>query len=301
MSYSKKKFNIIVCITLALISIVVAFSTIDFTSPKHNTSIDQADAETGEDNKNKDGENADSKDNTNQGENNQNGMTKTNPSFTSGAQALSYALDMLKKYDHRITKSQAVDAKAGSIGGVQKVNEWIYNVGGKSYIKTVADGSAVPAGQGENYTEFKKIEGSNIAIKRNGLTTQTTAQYLSVYGILPNAVPYDMNAAIKTIPLLKDDPGKSYYTVSVTLNAACWKNYVKNMTANGGAAPSMKAITLTVKIDKAYGTISSISAVENYTISRGGFNAEATASISYVFDYSGNYSSAISAINSQLR
>lgn len=301
MSFSKKKFNIIVCITLALISIVVAFSTIDFSSPKHNTSIDQADAETGDDNKDGNNEKPGSDENTNQGKTDQEGMVKTNPSFTSGAQALSYALDMLNKYDHRITKSQAVDAKAGSIGGVQKLNEWIYNVGGNSYIKTVADGSAVPAGQGETYTEFKKIEGSNIAIKRNGLTTQTTAQYLSVYGVLPNTVPYDMKAAIKTIPLLKDDPGKSYYTVSVTLNASCWKNYVKCMTATGGSAPSMKSITLTVKIDKSYGTISSVSAVENYNISRGGFNAEATATVSYVFDYSGNYSSAISAIESQLR
>lgn len=300
MGFSKKKFNIFLCLTLVLIGVVISFSAIDFSSPKQDISIDQADAETGGGNSGETGDVSGSE--SSSGQTSGNGMQKVNQTFSSGAQALSYALGLLNKYDYRMVKKQAVDAKAGSIGGVQKVDEWIYNVGGKAYIKSVADGSDVPAGQGENYTEYKKIDGSNITIKRNGLSSQTVSQYLSTYGVMPNVLPYDMNAAIKTVPLLKDDPSKSYYVLTISLNSSCWKDYVKNLTAsNGGSGPSMKSITLNIKIDKTYGCINSVTATENYEISRGGFSANAVGTISYVFDYMGNYSSAISAIESQLK
>lgn len=302
MGFSKKKFNIFLCLTLVLISVVVACSTIDFSTSNSDVSIDQADAET-----NNGGSGAEDDfsggDSTSGSTTNQSGLQKVNQTFSSGAQALSYALGLLNKYDYKIVKKQSVDAKAGSIGGVQKVDEWIYNVGGKSYIKTVADGSDVPAGQGENYTEFKKIDGSNITIKKNSkLSSQTTAQYLSTFGVMPNVLPYDMTAAVKTVPLLKDDPAKSYYVLTISLNASCWKDYVKYLTAsNNGSGPSMKSITLTVKIDKTYGCINSITANENYEISRGSFTADAVGTISYVFDYAGNYGSAISTIENQLK
>lgn len=300
MGFSKKKFNIFLCLTLVLISVVVACSTIDFSTPNQDISIDQADAEINPGTSDQTGSGS-----SNEGSNstsNANGLQKVNQSFSSGAQALSYALGLLNKYDYRMIKKQAVDAKAGSIGGIQKVDEWIYNVGGKAYVKSVADGSDVPAGQGENYVEYKKIDGSNITIKRNGLSSQPVSQYLSVYGVMPNVLPYDMNAAVKTVPLLKDDPSKSYYVLTVSLNSSCWKEYVKNLTAsNGGSGPSMKSISLSIKIDKTYGCINSITATENYEISRGGFAANAVGTISYVFDYAGNYGSAISAIENQLK
>ena len=72
-------------------------------------------------------------------------------------------------------------------------------------------------------------------------------------------------------------------------------------TGGEGSNPKMSSITLTIRIDKSYGTIKSISAVENYTINRMGMEATAKSTLSFGFTYCQDYSSQIEKIETELK
>ena len=309
MIFNSKKFNIIAGLTLILIALIVGVSVVgvslvekDVVSQVEGSTSGTEEWVTPDDNN---GQDVVAKDETKIEEA---GLKKLTSYFSNSYQALMYSLQILENYNYSITSRQSVDAKVqimgSDVGGVQKINKSIYHVDGRWYVKSVADGSNVPMGQGENYTEFSVVDNSNIVTKRVGgsSTSQSVSAYQSEFGILPNVLPYVLNKNTVTLSSLKNNPDLSYYEITATLKPKAWEAYLKSLAKNGGEGsnPKMSSIVLTLRIDKKYGTLESISATEQYTINRMGMAANATSKISFNFTYCQDYSANIAEIEKGL-
>ncbi len=296
MTFNKRKFNIVVVFTLLLICVVVVFSAVELSAITTDIPT-QTDAEGGD-------EDGDLPPNGADGEIENLGMKKLKSPFKNGFEALNYALSMLK-YDNKISVDSSIigEDQTTGVGGEQLLNKEIYNIGGKSYIKIVANGNKIPFGQGETYTQYLYLTASNIIHKKEGanIVSGTISDYLAKNGVLPCDIPYVLNQ--HTVKITdQTDSLKDYYQYKLVLSSGAWKDYLKGIAYTGGSGsnPSMKSITLTVKIDKTYGCFKSIKAEENYLINRGSFTADTKASITMIFDFKNSYTTRVNEIKGKL-
>mgnify|MGYP004670755049 CR=1 FL=1 len=295
MNFNIRKYNIVICFTIVLICLAVVFSSVDFSSKlKDPTKIDA-------DVINADSNNQDPENNNSNSDTNSLGMPKLTNINNNMAYLLN-ALDILEKYDYNLTISSTIEGKSGNFGGTQKLVSKIYKLKDESYIVTDADGSQIPLGYGETYTEYTKLTNSSVSIKRKGgsAKTQKLTDYLSVRGVRPDTLPFVLNSkTVKISP--KNDPTKTYLELTLTLTTNAYKDYLKQLEANGGEGsnPSIDSITLTLKINKTYGYIISATSKENYSISRNGMRATTNATVVYSFNYFGDFSSEIDKIKTQ--
>ena len=313
MIFNKKKYNIMVVITLTLICLATIFLTVDYSSIQITKDPDQSyaeDEQPGEDIGNEEQDKpSEPVEDEKENENEEDKFEKLNVSFNNGWSALNYALNLLNKYDYKIQLTQTINAKDTTFGqgGIQRISKEIYNVGGVGYIKSVADGSDVPLGMGENYTDYIVVNQTSVLTKReNGQTENYSVEgYLEKYGYLPNGLPYIINrnsAQLYLSVINPKDVGSSYYKLDITLNSKAWEGYLTNLEATGGSEsnPQIKSIKVTIKIDKTYGCITSITATETYTIKRAGFTANVTSEIAMSYKYFGNYETATEEIKSKV-
>lgn len=229
----------------------------------------------------------------------QESQTQKAPNFSNGVQALAYALSQLEQNSYSIKYSQTVVGESIGVKGTQRINREIYNENGVSYIKAVADGSEIPMGLGETYTEFYYIDSSNVVKNRDGkILTETKSAYVSKYGILLSEIPYNLNAVSSKNITFNKNIKASYYTITINLPQCAWGNYLKYIGAVGGEGcnPQMESIKLTIKIDKEYGVIKQINADEKYTIQRGGLSANTTSTVQMKFSYNKDNSTQIGEI-----
>lgn len=305
MVFNKKRFNIIVCLTLALICMAVVFSTIDYSAINGSKDPDQSYA----DNEDSDQTNPSdpSGNNPDNPSNNESDMPKLDSIITNGWTVFNYAMEILEKYDHRIICNQTIDAKDTTFnqGGIQKVYKEIYNIGGNSYVKVVADGSGVPLNMGENYTDYIVVNQNKIETKRddNNSVNYSLNDYLAKFGILPNEIPYNLNkdSAKLNMNIVKPTSGAAYYELTLTLSSSAWQGYLKSLSANGGAGsnPKINSIAITMKVNLNYGYLMSLTATENYTINRAGFTAVSNSNLTMAFTYSSNFENEIEEIKSK--
>ena len=298
------------CFTLVLICLAVVFSTVDVSSLQSMDDPDQSYAEP--DNPNGGDEPTDPTTPTDPSdeipEEDEGKFQKLNVTFTNGWVALNYALGLLEDNDYKITFSQQIEAKDTTFnqGGIQKINKEIYNVGGIGYVKTVADGSDIPLGMGENYTDYIVVNSSSVDYKRDGgnLTTSSIDDYLAKYGYLPNGIPYTLNMSTASLSfnIVRPKNGSAYYELNLTLNSKAWAGYLVGLEATGGEGsnPQMQSIVLTIRIDKDYGYITSLTATEKYTIKRASFTANSNSTVMMQFSYYGDFQSKADEIKSQL-
>ena len=306
MNFSNKKFNIIVCFTIALICLAVVFSSVEFdavangsNSPSDSIVGDGALAEPENPSEKPDGS-------ENNSQENEENMPSLGVTITNGWTVFNYAMELLEKYDHRIEYRQTIKAETLGITAVQKINKNIYNVDGKAYVKVFNDGSGVPMNMGVTYNEYLVVNGDSVALRREGqnLNNYTMEEYLKKFGVKINQIPYDINqnSAKLSMRIVRPSFGASYYELTFTLNSLAWKGYTKNLEANGGPGsnPKVNSITATLKINLKYGYIMSLSAQENYTISSSGFVADTNTTTILNFTYSSNYITEIDEIKSKI-
>lgn len=312
MSFNKKKFNIIVCLTLALFCFAVVLSsvetvTVERQDPNHISAEGDLDEDLTEDLPNQE-TSTDQKEESSNGQTSSGNETTSSsqtqvekaPTFKNGISALDYALSELEKQaSYRISFSQTVVGTTLGFSGTQYLTRDIYHQDGNSFVRVVADGSNIPLGLGESYTEFYSIDSNNITKSRDGkITSQTIASYTADYGILPSEIPYALSNA-SNISFAKNAK-KDYYTLTINLTESCWKGYLRYIGKTGGdnSNPKMTSIKLTINIDKTYGRITQISATEAYKINRGNFEADTDSRITMKFTYGKDYSEQISQIQS---
>lgn len=312
MVFNKRKFNVIMCFTLVLICLAVVFSTVDVSSLQSMDDPDQSYAEP--DNPNGGDEPTDPTTPTDPSdedeipEEDEGKFQKLNVTFTNGWVALNYALGLLEDNDYKITFSQQIEAKDTTFNqtGTQKINKEIYNFGGIGYVKAIADGSDIPLGMGENYTDYIVVNSSSVDYKRDGgnLTTSSIDDYLAKYGYLPNGIPYTLNMSTASLSfnIVRPKNGSAYYELNLTLNSKAWAGYLVGLEATGGEGsnPQMQSIVLTIRIDKDYGYITSLTATEKYTIKRASFTANSNSTVMMQFSYYGDFQSKADEIKSQL-
>lgn len=311
MVFNKRKFNVILCFTLVLICLAVVFSTVDVSSFQDIENPDHSYAEPNEPSQGDDPTNPTNPTNPSDEEipeEDEEKFQKLGITFTNGWTALNYALNLLKDNDYKISLSQQVDAKDTTFnqGGIQKINKEIYNVGGIGYVKVVADGSGVPLGMGENYTDYIVVNQNLVDYRRAGqnLTTSSVDDYIVKNGYLPNEIPYKLNMSTASLSfsVVRPNNGRAYYELNLTLNSKAWAAYLVGLEATGGEGsnPQMQSIVLKIRIDKDYGYITSITANEKYTISRGSFTANSNSTVVMQFSYFGDFQSKADEIKSQL-
>lgn len=310
MVFNKKKFNFLVVLTVLLIAVVFGFSAIGVLAVEKD-SLAQVEGE--EDQTGNEGttdveedfgnSEESSGDTTNQdGEENatQETQFKEVATFRTAKAALACALGLLKTNNYTIDFEQSVVAGAAGINGTQKISKDIYVIDGVAYVKSVADGKDVPMNYGENYTEYVKVDANNIIINRDGaMSTQSASSYSSTYGLLPNEIPYQFDLSASASFGKKTN----YYEIVKTLTPKEYSKYKKSLAINGGEGsdPKISSIEVTIRINKTYGYIESITATEKYTIKRAGMEASATSKISMKFSYSTVNLSKIEEIENKLK
>ncbi len=290
MEFESKKFNFIIVSILILICVVVVFCSVDIKSID-NGQMGQIDA---------DNDNIQDNDDEIQIDNTEEiGMPEL-PGQLNGKAQLVYALDLLNKYNYKVDISQSIYGEAGGFGGTQLLKFSSYYINNVYYGKIVADGSDIPLGKGETYTMYYKYDDEYITVNKNdNLNTGVINDYLNYNGVMPGQIPYNFEGTTTSV---LNDPNASYYEISLTLNSDNWNNYLKYLSANGGTGsnPKINSVNLTLKINKKYGYIISISCTEKYEISRSGFRAKTTATINYKFTYGNNFEKEINEIKLKL-
>lgn len=291
MEFESKKFNFIIISILVLICVVIVFCSVDIKT-NDNEQMGQIDADNNFDNSEENNDNM-------QGESEDIGMPEL-PGQLNGKSQLIYALDLLNKYNYKVDITQSIYGESGGFGGTQQLKFSSYYIDNIYYGKIVADGSDIPLGKGETYTMYYKYDDNYITInKNNSLNTGMINDYLNYNGVMPGQIPYNFD---KITTSVLNDPNASYYEISLTLNSSNWDNYLRYLSANGGTGsnPKINSINLTLKINKKYGYIISISCMEKYEISRSGFRASTTATINYKFTYGNNFEQEINDIKGKL-
>jgi hypothetical protein len=204
---------------------------------------------------------------------------------------LNNAFNGLNKYDYKISYSQDIIGRAAGQSGLQEIDREVYNINKVAYVKTILKSDA-PFGMGFDYIEYSIIDNSGVTtknVKTNSTSSYTLSNYLATFGTLQSKIPYVINIST-AIAHLDLNPSKDYYIVSVTLYEKAYANYLKTIAANGGSSPSIKSITLNIKIDKKYGNFRSITATESYEVTQFSQRAECTSTIKMNFTFNKNYS-----------
>lgn len=292
MEFNKRKFNIIVTLTICLICIVVVFASADFSAVTNvnPTTSEAEEQQTGEENES--------------GEEQESSTlpSKKLPIFTNGWTAYNYALEQHKKLDSKIAITQSVIAAAPVVGDVtQNISKQIYCVGGVYYVKLT---TTCANSFGENYVEYYVVSNGSISTKRDGgnIFNSTTKEYISANGVLPSEIPYLINVSTATLEF-SNKSSESTYKLTFTLKESGYKNYLKNVgvTAGDGSNPAFTSpVKVVVRINKTTGRFASMSTVETYEISRMGFRIDCTTNNKMIFTYSGDNSTAVNEIKKVL-
>lgn len=274
MEFNKKKFNIMVVFTVCLIFLVVIFSALDLTGLTMPEEIVDTDADSGD---------VTGGENNNENEGQEEPKLDKVPTFTANQKwiLLSYAFDKLNTYDYKVVWIQSVT----SAGITQKIDKYLYCVGDQSYVKAISAGLPMAS-----FTEFTYIDGKTRILKSRGGAEPTVWNYDAFYkryGIDAKELPYIFNQSSCTVDKFINDPLKNYYELDITLNPVGYQKYLSVIQENGmGSIPEMVYDKMTIRIDKKYGTVTSMVIKEKYIL-RGSplGDLDCDSSITVMFDY----------------
>lgn len=261
-----------VVFTVCLIFLVVIFSALDLTGLTMPEEIIDTGAETGEN----------PIDESNNEEEQEEPKLDEAPIFTANQKwiLISYAFDKFNTYDYKVVWKQSVT----SAGITQKIDKYLYCVGDQSYIKAISSGLPMAS-----FTEFTYIDGKTRILKSrgDGITEFNYSEFYKEHGIDAKELPYILNQSSCTVDKFINDPLKNYYELDITLNPVGYQKYLDVIQENGmGSIPEMIYDKMTVRIDKKYGTVTSMVIREKYILRSSPLgDLDCASSVTAMFDY----------------
>lgn len=277
MKFNKKKFNIILCFVLVLICATVSFIGIDSNvgginadnnGGSSNSEIVDSDEEEAPfvNPETSDGENSEA--------NEQTQTIDKAPSFTNAWAAYYYALEMSKKIPCYEVNYTTVNAKATNYPVyvyfyerkyvANKLNEVaLINTGA-----TVVDVSVINVDSGHPYTTYAYYNFDEKYAKTHLDYAISWEEIQRREKIFQYQVPYELNEQTADARI-SSPPKKSYYEIKMTLKPSAWKTYKEQLVEKLGEGckeePTVNSISVTIKIDKEYGTFISFESNEKFT------------------------------------